>query len=58
MLVSRCCRNLVYVESNIAQYYVCHMCNMACDVIDSSNFRGLENEPRNDREIEEVTHIA
>lgn len=58
MLVSRCCSNLVHVEGCVTHYYVCNKCNMACDVIDSSHFRGLENEPRNDRKIEEVINIA
>ena len=33
MLVSRCCRTDVIVEGDIARYYACDRCGMACELI-------------------------
>jgi len=41
MLVSKCCKDVVYCASNdCASYYVCNDCNLACDVVFSLDLNG------------------
>lgn len=55
MLVSRCCKQGLYVEGHITHYYVCGFCNRACDTIFFSEQKGIKDEPKYDRKVETIT---
>ncbi len=45
MLVSRCCKDVVYcMSSDCEAYYVCKKCKMACDAVFSLQLNGDEQD--------------
>ena len=56
MIVSRCCKEEVYVE---VDYYVCGKCDVPCDTVSSLSWMSeCYDDARNDFKVETISNSA